>query len=316
MSTAKSVSKAIKSKGLGRVRWYCQLCNRQCRDQHGFDSHSTSRRHTERMQLFSDNPEHFVSKYSQQFERGFLEMLRHRWGTHAVEANRVYNEYVKDRDHVHMNATRWVTLAAFVRYLGSRGSCLVSSNDAGKPVVQLVVERKRSDAESRRDEMRRRAVESERRDLSALEERKRLAEQLVGGDGGGEEVGEVEEVERGAALARAEPIRFALKKSKKKRNGQKGVAVLFDEKEERSDVADLKEKEMTERRNVVVHLKEREKEMTERRNVDAHLNERDDDAIVADGDKPKRRKESAKKKRKRLLAALLDDGDSKRQRLD
>jgi hypothetical protein len=30
-------------------------------------------------------------------------------------------EYIKERDHVHMNATRWVALAGYVRWLGSQG---------------------------------------------------------------------------------------------------------------------------------------------------------------------------------------------------
>ena len=32
-----------------------------------------------------------------------------------------YNEYISDRNHVHMNGTCWTTLSAFVQSLASNG---------------------------------------------------------------------------------------------------------------------------------------------------------------------------------------------------
>ncbi len=36
-------------------------------------------------------------------------------------AKNVYNEYITDRHHVHMNSTKWLTLTEFVKYLGKTG---------------------------------------------------------------------------------------------------------------------------------------------------------------------------------------------------
>lgn len=51
----------------------------------------------------------------------FMELLRRRFGTRRVHCNIVYNEYISDRDHTHMNSTKWETLTEFVKWLGREG---------------------------------------------------------------------------------------------------------------------------------------------------------------------------------------------------
>ena len=34
--TPKAIANRIKAKGLQKLRWYCQMCNKQCRDENGF----------------------------------------------------------------------------------------------------------------------------------------------------------------------------------------------------------------------------------------------------------------------------------------
>lgn len=46
-------------------------------------------------------------------------------------ANRVYQEYISDKNHLHMNATRWVTLTEFVKHLGRSGIARVDENEKG-----------------------------------------------------------------------------------------------------------------------------------------------------------------------------------------
>lgn len=36
--------------------------------------------------------------------------------------NIVYNEYISDREHVHMNSTQWETLTDFTKWLGREGT--------------------------------------------------------------------------------------------------------------------------------------------------------------------------------------------------
>lgn len=38
-----------------------------------------------------------------------------------VDSNLVYQEYIKDRHHVHLSATRWKSVAGFVRFIGQKG---------------------------------------------------------------------------------------------------------------------------------------------------------------------------------------------------
>ena len=44
----------------------------------------------------------------------FLVIFFKRFGTKRVKANNVYQEYIQDKNHLHMNATRWVTLTEFI----------------------------------------------------------------------------------------------------------------------------------------------------------------------------------------------------------
>ena len=54
----------------------------------------------------------------------FMELLSHRFGTKRVLANTVYQEYIANRHHVHMNSTQWPTLTDFVKWLGRNGKIL------------------------------------------------------------------------------------------------------------------------------------------------------------------------------------------------
>jgi len=67
-SIHKQIGNAIKAKGLQKLRWYCQLCQKQCRDENGFKCHQTSEGHKRQMMLFGHDPDKFVDDFSQQFE--------------------------------------------------------------------------------------------------------------------------------------------------------------------------------------------------------------------------------------------------------
>ena len=43
--TPKAIANRIKSKGLQKLRWYCQMCQKQCRDENGFKCHTMSESH-------------------------------------------------------------------------------------------------------------------------------------------------------------------------------------------------------------------------------------------------------------------------------
>ena len=68
--TPKGIANAMKAKGLSRLKWYCQMCQKQCRDENGFKCHQTSESHKRQMLVFGQNPKKFVDGFSDEFERG------------------------------------------------------------------------------------------------------------------------------------------------------------------------------------------------------------------------------------------------------
>ncbi|EGF80520.1 hypothetical protein BATDEDRAFT_36990 [Batrachochytrium dendrobatidis JAM81] len=129
--TAKAISNRIKAKGLQKLRWYCQMCEKQCRDENGFKCHCASDGHQRQMMLFAENTQSYLTSHSEQFHSDFVKLLSGRYGTRRVFANQVYQEFISDRNHLHMNATVWMSLSAYVKYLGKEGICEVDETEKG-----------------------------------------------------------------------------------------------------------------------------------------------------------------------------------------
>ncbi|GAB2230155.1 hypothetical protein Droror1_Dr00014412 [Drosera rotundifolia] len=129
--TPKAIANRIKAKGLQKLRWYCQMCQKQCRDENGFKCHCMSESHQRQMEVFGQNPNRIVDGYSEEFESAFLEHMKRSHRFSRVAATVVYNEYIADRHHVHMNSTEWATLTDFVKYLGRTGKCKVEETEKG-----------------------------------------------------------------------------------------------------------------------------------------------------------------------------------------
>nr|XP_043636135.1 KIN17-like protein [Erigeron canadensis] len=129
--TPKAIANRIKAKGLQKLRWYCQMCQKQCRDENGFKCHCMSESHQRQMEVFGQNPHRIVEGYSEEFESMFLEHMKRSHRFSRVAATVVYNEYINDRHHVHMNSTQWATLTEFVKYLGKTGKCKVEETSKG-----------------------------------------------------------------------------------------------------------------------------------------------------------------------------------------
>lgn len=129
--TPKWMSNRIKASGLQKLRWYCQMCQKQCRDENGFKCHRMSEGHQRAMQLFIQRPGQFMDEFSQEFEQEFMKLMRTRYCRTRVLANSVYNNVVCDRHHIHMNSTIWVTLSEFVQYLGATEKCKIEHTAKG-----------------------------------------------------------------------------------------------------------------------------------------------------------------------------------------
>lgn len=129
--TPKAIANAMKSKGLQRLRWYCQVCEKQCRDENGFKCHAASEAHLRQMLVVGENAGRHISDFSSQFQGEFVALLSRRFGTKRVKANQVYQEYIQDKHHLHMNSTRWVTLTEFIKHLGRTGVARVDDTEKG-----------------------------------------------------------------------------------------------------------------------------------------------------------------------------------------
>ncbi|GLH04412.1 DNA/RNA-binding protein KIN17 [Gryllus bimaculatus] len=79
----------------------------------------------------ADNASKYIDSFSREFEEGYLELLSRQFGTKRVHANRVYQDYISERHHLHMNATQWETLTEFVKWLGREGKCVVDETEKG-----------------------------------------------------------------------------------------------------------------------------------------------------------------------------------------
>ncbi|EME43009.1 hypothetical protein DOTSEDRAFT_72420 [Dothistroma septosporum NZE10] len=131
VGSTKYVANKMKAKGLQRLRWYCQICEKQCRDENGFKQHTMSEGHVRAMVLVGEDPKKFINDYSRQFQRDFLQLLRTAHGEKKVHMNNFYQEYIRDKEHVHMNATKWPSLTEFAKNLGREGICRVEEGDRG-----------------------------------------------------------------------------------------------------------------------------------------------------------------------------------------
>ena len=127
----KDIANRAKARGLQKLKFWCAMCQKQCRDENGFKCHCASESHIRQLALFSQNAEGFMDEFSQKFDKAFMELLSRRFGTRRVAANYVYNEYIQDKLHVHMNSTMWTTLSDYVAYLGRTGKATIEETERG-----------------------------------------------------------------------------------------------------------------------------------------------------------------------------------------
>ncbi|KAJ5219717.1 KIN17-like protein [Penicillium chermesinum] len=129
--STKAIGNKIKAKGLGRLRWYCQACERQMRDANGFKCHITSESHVRQMLIIGENPNTHIKQFSEDFKKNFIDLLKTTHGTKEVNINHFYQQVIADKQHIHMNATQWKSLTQFASYLGKEGICHVNETEKG-----------------------------------------------------------------------------------------------------------------------------------------------------------------------------------------
>lgn len=220
----KDIGNRIKAKGLQKLRWYCQMCSKQCRDENGFKCHLTSDSHLRQMAIFRSNSSSILDSFSKEFEKVYLQTLYRRHRTSRVHANTLYQEVIQDKDHVHMNATKWTCLSDFVQYLGKTGKCKVDETERGWYVQYI----ERDPTILARQENYQRRVEEEQREeervaLLMAKQRKEAAVMLDKMGVGVDVQASCVNIDGDGNQKEMQPIGFALKASEKKKKASGGI---------------------------------------------------------------------------------------------
>jgi DNA/RNA-binding protein KIN17 len=89
------------------------------------------------MLLVGEDPKKYINDYSNQFQRDFLQLLRTSHGEKKVQLNHFYQEYIANKEHIHMNSTKWPSLTEFAKFLGREGICRVEEDEKGIHVAWI-----------------------------------------------------------------------------------------------------------------------------------------------------------------------------------
>jgi len=162
---------------LQKLRWYCQMCQKQCRDANGFKCHCESEGHLRSLKLFGESSGKIVDEFSREFENGMMDIIKRRYRNKRIHANIVYNEYIQDREHTHMNATKWVTLSGFVTYLAKAGKCKVEETPKGWYIMYIEKDADELAKQERHEKKEKMELDEEQRNQKAIEARLKRAKE-------------------------------------------------------------------------------------------------------------------------------------------
>jgi len=139
------------------------------------------------MQVFGQNPTRVVDGYSEEFEQTFLDLMRRSHRFSRIAATVVYNEYINDRHHVHMNSTEWATLTEFIKHLGKTGKCKVEETPKGWFITYIDRDSETLFKERLKNKrVKSDLAEEEKQEREIQRQIERAAEKLNGGGGEGE----------------------------------------------------------------------------------------------------------------------------------
>lgn len=172
MSTPKEIAKRIKAKGLNKLRFYCQVCEKSCRDANGYKCHLTTEGHQRAIMVFANNHKSMTEDFSNEFHKSYLDVLRRRGSTPQL-ANRLYQEVIGDRHHTHMNSTKWGSLTAYLMWLREQKLAEVEETERGLFVTYI----DHDPETAKRNEERMRIERAEQRDAMRFD--RQLAQRVA-----------------------------------------------------------------------------------------------------------------------------------------
>ena len=91
--TAAALSQRLKWRGLQKLKFYCQLCEKQMRDQNGFKCHLMAEAHQRNLLIAAEDPAKYISHYSDLFHKDYMALVKRRWPSTRVHCNVVYRVF-------------------------------------------------------------------------------------------------------------------------------------------------------------------------------------------------------------------------------
>lgn len=137
LTEAMLISKKFRYGSLGKLKWFCEMCQYQARNEESFNSHVKSERHRRMMLHFRENSESIIRNNSNQFKKEFLSVLKTRYRDKEVLANTVYISVISNKYHQHMNSTRWISVRGFLEEIKQDGYIELKDTDNG-PVIKYI----------------------------------------------------------------------------------------------------------------------------------------------------------------------------------
>ena len=98
-------------------KYFCKICRRQCNDKDGFKCHLNSNWHKKNNEIYMKNPELYIEKYSDELKYGFLDVLKRKDENNFYSVKQLYSEYIRMRDSIGLNSSKWENLTDFVHDL-------------------------------------------------------------------------------------------------------------------------------------------------------------------------------------------------------
>lgn len=188
------------------------------------------------MQVVGVNANNVINDYSRQFQSDFLKLLRTAHGEKMIHMNHFYQEYIGDKMHIHMNATKWPSLTEFAKHLGREGICRIEDTEKG---LQIAWIDNSPEALRRQDALRKK----DRQDKGDEErEQKLIRDQIAKAEQDAEEKRLQEGDDASSDLKREEGEKITLSFGAKPKEPVKPITPSNTE-EERSEVNDGAERE-------------------------------------------------------------------------
>jgi DNA/RNA-binding protein KIN17 len=166
--------------------------------------HTQSESHVRKALSAGENFKGVQEDYSKAFLHDFTQLLKTGHGEKAIHINKFYQEYIANKEAVHMNATKWNSLTEFAKYLGRESICRVEEKDDGIFIswIDTSPEALKRKEALRRKEMRDRG--DEEREQMLLREQIQRAQKDAAGRG------DVEEESAGGELVLQEGEKITL----------------------------------------------------------------------------------------------------------